>query len=231
MNIGKHFRNLFVHLRVVFHGAGAQRVEPAVHTIIPLRESGEVANHLHLAQLREPFQLFSQKMGRDETAWFCLFNIPSGERVSFSSFSSLLENERLILNQASIFCFLHSFAFKLLSSLFLSILTPFSSTCQRRVKKKRIRRSSLGLINGNSSTASATPTTMATRETATGEASKGVTTRETSTRKASKGVTARKTSGRMAAGEASGATHAAAASERTAAPMAVWARGTAAAGR
>jgi len=80
-----------------------------------LRESGEVADHFHLAQLRKPRQFFSQEMGRDEILCLYLFNIPSGKRLSLSSLSSLLKNERFILNQASIAYFLHPYASKLLS--------------------------------------------------------------------------------------------------------------------
>ena len=61
MDVGKsaHPCNFFIHLWIILHRAGTQRVKPAIHPVVPLRKSGEVANHIDLAQLGKPFQLLS----------------------------------------------------------------------------------------------------------------------------------------------------------------------------
>ena len=51
-------------LRVVLHGAGAERVEPGVDAVVPGREAGEVAHHLQLGELRQPLHLAAQQRRR-----------------------------------------------------------------------------------------------------------------------------------------------------------------------
>jgi hypothetical protein len=110
----KHLSNLFVHFGVIFHGARPQRVEPTVHTVVPLREAGKVADDIYFAQLWKTFQLSSHQVRRDEILWLRLFDIPSGKGISFSAFSSLLEDEKFVLNQTSISYLLHVLPLKIM---------------------------------------------------------------------------------------------------------------------
>ena len=58
-----HPRNFLIHLWIVFHRAGAQRIKTAVDAVVPLRKPGEVANHIDLAQLWKSLKLFPQEDG------------------------------------------------------------------------------------------------------------------------------------------------------------------------
>ena len=72
-----HPCNLFIHLRIIFHRTGAQRIESSVHPIVPLRETREVPDHVHLAELRESRQFFPQKLGGNHTPRVGPFDIPA----------------------------------------------------------------------------------------------------------------------------------------------------------
>jgi hypothetical protein len=49
----------FIHARIVFHGAGAERVHPEIDRIIPRRHPGEVADNFNLADLGHVAKVFS----------------------------------------------------------------------------------------------------------------------------------------------------------------------------
>ena len=53
-------RRIFVYLRVVFHGAGTERVKPAVDAEISLRQAQKVSHHLMFREFRQAVVLADQ---------------------------------------------------------------------------------------------------------------------------------------------------------------------------
>src|SRR5438105_2112743 len=55
VDVGKtgQARQFFIEARIVFHRARTERVEPAVDRVVLLREAGEVAHDLRLAEPRK----------------------------------------------------------------------------------------------------------------------------------------------------------------------------------
>ena len=45
--------HVFVEFRIVFHGAGAERIEVAVDAEVPLRKAREMTHHVEFRQLRQ----------------------------------------------------------------------------------------------------------------------------------------------------------------------------------
>jgi hypothetical protein len=93
-----------------------------------LRKPGEVTHHIDLTELRKSFQVFAKEAGGNQIRSLYLLNIPSGQRISFSSFPSLLKDQKFILNESGIPYLAHSFTFfgrNLISSL-LAISTMVS---------------------------------------------------------------------------------------------------------
>jgi len=57
------FSCLFVNLRIVFHGAGAKRIEASVHGVVHLGEVHVVAHEVYFADLRQG-EVVSQQLLR-----------------------------------------------------------------------------------------------------------------------------------------------------------------------
>src|SRR6266496_6280665 len=55
----------FVDLRIVFHGARTERIELALDGEVSLRQTGEMAQHFELAQLRESRDIVAQQRRRN----------------------------------------------------------------------------------------------------------------------------------------------------------------------
>src|SRR5512139_2265333 len=110
MDIGKptHSCNVFIHLWIILHRAGTQWIKPAVHPVVPLGKSGEVANDINFAQLRESSQFLPKEMWRNYVFSPYFLNIPSGQRISLSPFSSLFKDQRFILKETSILFLYHA---------------------------------------------------------------------------------------------------------------------------
>ena len=65
MHVGKEPGDAVVHLRVVLHRAGAERIHPGIDRIVQLREVRVVAHDLRLRQLRQPQRCRSPERVRD----------------------------------------------------------------------------------------------------------------------------------------------------------------------
>src|SRR5258705_5249437 len=84
--------DLLIHLGVVFHGAGTQRIEPFVVGIVQLGEAREVAHHLPLGELRKTGNLLTE-IARIQS--FRLRPVPEGCITSPLPGHALLEEQPL----------------------------------------------------------------------------------------------------------------------------------------
>jgi hypothetical protein len=66
-----------------------------------------VAHHIDLAQLWKSFELFAQETGGKKVLDFHFLHIPSGQRISLSSLSPLLKDQKFILEKPGISYFPH----------------------------------------------------------------------------------------------------------------------------
>ena len=64
-----------VELRVVLHGAGAERVETQVDRCVPGREASEVAHHIDLGDLGQAGDVVPQSLGGQDAAWIDAGNV------------------------------------------------------------------------------------------------------------------------------------------------------------
>ena len=64
MNLGKtgKSRHHLIDLRIVFHGAGTQRIELALDSEISVRETSKMAQHLQLSQFGESRDILAQEL-------------------------------------------------------------------------------------------------------------------------------------------------------------------------
>ena len=63
----RNARDFFVQARVIFHRAGAERVQAKVDRIIPGRDACEVANYVHLADFGQALEIvFALKLRRND---------------------------------------------------------------------------------------------------------------------------------------------------------------------
>ncbi len=88
-------RHFFVHLGVVFHRAGAQGIEVGIHAKVALREMGEVAHHLDLADLWQWRWLGAQHILWDKLVQRLRRHIHRGQQRGAATRRAHLENQLL----------------------------------------------------------------------------------------------------------------------------------------
>src|SRR5579872_5634704 len=89
-------RDEFIYARIVFHGAGAERIHAEVDGVIPRGEAREVANHFDFADFWESLDAAARKL----RAQF-LYRVDGGH-VERRKFDAALSRNRLLKNQAFI---------------------------------------------------------------------------------------------------------------------------------
>src|SRR5258708_4660651 len=75
-------RNKLVDARIVFHGAGAQRVKAEVDRVVVSREPGEVANRLHFADFGEVLDFRTDIAGPENGRGIDRGNVEIGQLVA-----------------------------------------------------------------------------------------------------------------------------------------------------
>ena len=90
---------ILVDLRVVFHGARTERIQPEVDGVVPLGEARVMAYHIHLADLGKSFDLWAHMVTGEHVLGTRLGNVGVGERVSPSSWMSLFKYEWFAQNE------------------------------------------------------------------------------------------------------------------------------------
>jgi hypothetical protein len=86
MQAGKcrHSSDLLIDLRVILHGAAAQRIESGVDAEVLVREQSIVSHHVEFANLGEVGRLFAEQVGRDSCQSVSLVMV-CGELIALTS--------------------------------------------------------------------------------------------------------------------------------------------------
>ena len=85
-----------VDLGVVFHRARAKRIQTQVDVVVPGREPGEMADHIHLTQLRHAVDLAAQKLWVHQIAHLLKGHVQRRKIERTAPGRSLLEEQRFI---------------------------------------------------------------------------------------------------------------------------------------
>ena len=93
-------RHLLVHLRVVLHGAGAERVEVRVDRGVELREAHVVAHQVELRDLRQPRRLRAPQALREERVEVGLRHVEGRQRVRAAPGDAALEDRLRLVQRA-----------------------------------------------------------------------------------------------------------------------------------
>ena len=88
--------NVLIDARVVFHGAGAERIHAEIDGVVPCGEAREVADDFDLAQLGE-FRWFIAVCSAEECGGVDRGDIERGHFVGFFAGRGFLEDQRFVL--------------------------------------------------------------------------------------------------------------------------------------
>ena len=97
-------RHVFVDFWIVFHSAGAERIEIAVDAEIPLRKTGEMTHHIELGQFGKVFDGIADFIRRQEGFDFHVGQPASRQGIRFASRRTEFEQRRFVKDQASDSC-------------------------------------------------------------------------------------------------------------------------------
>ena len=87
----------FIHARVVFHGAGAQRIHTQVDSVIPRGETCEMTENLDFADFRETLDAFATMARAQRFRWIRRRHIQRRKFEGALSGRGLLEDQAFIL--------------------------------------------------------------------------------------------------------------------------------------
>ena len=88
-------RDVFVHARVVLHGAGAQRIHAQVDRVVPAGEPREVADHFDFADFGKALDRVAREIGAQRRSRIDGRNIERRKLHAALSGRGFLEDQRL----------------------------------------------------------------------------------------------------------------------------------------